>query len=238
MTCSSGSRSPPNTTTASTGARSSSSFERRRLVRPTVATKRVAEITLEPGSQRVQVLASGIGKNGWLSTRLEFDEGAIIAAAPAWQQRQLAARALAPRWMTAAGLVFALGLLFLFALRQRYDSPQGAGGTAGTVETPPDTLRPGVAGALASNGGVALQHAMATLFALADRGVVAITEEPRKWGRHFTLHRRQSNQPLAPEEAAVLNLAFRNKGKEEEIRSPDAGPKPRGRPGSATSRPP
>ena len=185
------------------------------LVRPAVVTKRVATMTLEPGSQRVQVLASDIGKNGWLSTRLEFDEGDIIAAAPAWQQHQLAARALAPRWMSAAGVVFAVGLLFLFALRQRYDSPHGAGGTTGTVETPPDTLRPGVAGAIASNGSVALQHAMATLFALADRGVVTITEEPRKWGRHFTLHRRQTNQPLAPEETAVVNLAFRNKGNEE-----------------------
>jgi len=187
------------------------------LVRPLVATKRVAEMVLEPGSQRVQVLASGIGKNGWLRTRLEFDEGAIIAALPAWQQRQIAARALAPRWMTAAAVVLAAGLIFMFALRQRYDSPQGAVGTTGTVETLPDTLRPGVAGALAANGGVALQHAMATLFALADRGLVTITEEPRKWGqRHFTLHRRQPNQPPAPEEAAVLNLAFRHKGRDED----------------------
>ncbi len=186
------------------------------VVRPAVHTRRVAEMTLEPGSQRVQILASGISKNGWLSARLEFDEGAIIAAAPAWQQRQLAARALAPRWMIAAGLVFAVGLLLMVALRQRYDSPQGTGSSGGTVETPPDTLRPAVAGAVASHGGVALQHAMATLFALADRGAVTITEEPRKWGqRHFTLHRRQTNQPLAPEEVAVLNLAFRHKGKEE-----------------------
>jgi hypothetical protein len=187
------------------------------LGRPVVETKRVTDMAVEPGGLRVQVLARGIGKNGWVKTRLEFDEGAIIAVAPAWQQRQLAARALAPRWMTAAGIVLAAGLLLLFALRQRYDSPHGAAGDAGTVVTPPDTLRPGVAGAVAANGGVALQHAMATLFALADRGVVTITEEPRKWGqRNFTLHRRQANHPLAPEEAAVLNLAFRNKGREED----------------------
>jgi hypothetical protein len=187
------------------------------VVRPTVASKRVEHITLEPGSQRIQILASGIGKDGWLRTRVEFDEGAIIAAAPAWQAREIAARALAPRWMTAAGLVFALGLLVLFALRQRYDSPRSDGSNPGTVETPPDTLRPGVAGALASNGGVALQHAMASLFALAERGVVTITEEPRKWGqRNFTLHRRPSNQHLAAEEVAVLNIAFRDKRKGEE----------------------
>ena len=104
------------------------------VVRPAINTKRVAEMTLEPGSQRVQILASGIGKNGWLSARVEFDEGAIIAAAPAWQQRHIAAQALAPRWMTAAGLVFAVGLVFLFALRQRYDSPRGTGSTGATVE--------------------------------------------------------------------------------------------------------
>ena len=186
------------------------------VIRPVINTKRVAEMTLEPGSQRVQILARGIDKNGWLRARVEFDEGAIIAAAPAWQQRQLAAQALAPRWMTAAGLVFAVGLVFLFALRQRYDSPRNTGSTGATVETPPDTLRPGVAGAVASNGGVMLQHAMATLFALADRGVVTIAEEPRKWGqRNFTLHRRRTNQPLAAEEVAVLNLAFRHKGQDE-----------------------
>ena len=195
--------------------------------RPLINTKRVAEMTLEPGSQRVQILASGIGKNGWLSARLEFDEGAIIAAAPAWQQRHIAAQALAPRWMTAAGLVFAVGLVFLFALRQRYDSPQGTGSTGATVETPPDTLRPGVAGAVASNGGVTLQHAMATLFALADRGVVTIAEEPRKWGqRNFTLHRRQTNQPLAPRGSGSLEPGIQKERGRRGIRSPDAGAKP------------
>ena len=95
------------------------------LSRPIVDSKRVAELTFEPGGQQLQVFARGIGKNGWVKTRLEFGEGAIIAAAPAWQQRQLAARALAPRWLTAAGIILVAGLLFMFALRQSYDSPWG-----------------------------------------------------------------------------------------------------------------
>ena len=58
---------------------------------------------------------------------------------------------------------------------------------------------------------------MAALFALADRGVITISEEPRKWGqRQYTLHRRQTRQPLAAEEAAVLNLAFRHKNEPQE----------------------
>ena len=182
------------------------------LARPTVDSRRVAGIVVEPGGRNVEILARGIGKDGWLKTRLEFDEGAIIAAAPAWQQRRNTARALAPRWATAAGIVLAAGLMFVFALRQRYDVPQ-RGGAQGTVETPPDDLRPGVAGALAANGSITLQQAMATLFALADRGVLTITEEPRKWGqRIFTLHRRQVGRALPPEETAVLDLAFRHKG--------------------------
>jgi len=181
------------------------------LGRPAVTSKRVSEVVLEPGGQRVQILARGIGKNGWVKTRLEFDQGAIIAAAPAWQQRHITARALAPRWMTAAGLVLAGGLMFMFGLRQRYDSPP-SDPFEGTVEMLPDTLRPGVAGALAANGSVTLQQAMATLFALADRGVVTITEEPRKWGqRNFTLQRRKTDHALAPEDTVVLDLAFHHK---------------------------
>lgn len=187
------------------------------LVRPTIATKRVDAVALEPGGQRVQVLARGIGRNGWLQTRLEFGEGVIIATAPAWQQRQIAARAVAPRWMTAAGIVFGLGLMFLLALRQRYESPRDVAATSGTVEAPPDALRPGIAGALAANGTAGLQQAMAALFALADRGVITISQEPRKWGqRQYTIHRRQANQPLAAEETAVLNLAFRHKNQPQE----------------------
>ena len=115
-----------------------------------------------------------------------------------------------------AGIVLFSGLLFMFALRQSYDGPWGIA-HAGPVDAPPDTLRPGLAGAVAANGGTTLQHAMATIFALADRGIVTITEEPRTWGqRHFTLHRRRHSQPLAPEEDAALTLVFRHKGAEED----------------------
>jgi len=183
---------------------------------PVLESRRVADAGIEPSGQRVQILARGIGKNGWVKARLQFAEGSVIASAPRWQQRELTANAFAPRWAAACGIVFAMGLVLLFALRQGYDSPTRGTATL-AVDTPPDSLRPALAGAVASNGGVALQHAMATLFALADRGVITITEEPRKWRqRHFTLHRRQTGDATTPEEAALLNLAFRNKDREEE----------------------
>jgi hypothetical protein len=81
--------------------------------------------------------------------------------------------------------------------------------TTHLVDTPPDTHRPALAGALASNGRVGIQHAMATLVALADRGVISIAEEPRRWGqRHFTVQRNARVRPPAPEELTLLDLAF------------------------------
>ena len=179
--------------------------------RPIVDARRATALSFQPGNQQLQVVARGIGRNGWVKTRLEFDEGAISAAAPAWQQRQHAVRALAPRWLTAAGVLLAAGLLFMFALRQSYDRPWDAAPVE-PVAALPDTLRPAMAGAVAANGGTTLQHAMATIFALADRGVVTITEEPRTWGRRrFTLQRHSGTHRLAPEEDVALTLAFRDK---------------------------
>jgi hypothetical protein len=182
---------------------------------PTVESRRVRETSVEPAGRRVHVLARGIRKDGWIKTRLRFAEGTVIAAAPRWQQRQIAADALAPRWGLAAFAVLAVGVVFLFGLRQRYDRPPHDGGLTASSDTPPDALRPAVAGAVASNGSVSLQHAMATMFALADRGAITITEEPKRWGtRNFTLHRGRAAAATHAEEAALINLAFHKKGQQ------------------------
>jgi hypothetical protein len=100
----------------------------------------------------------------------------------------------------------------MFALRQGLRWPVGHHPDRPGAALP-DTLRPAMAGAVAANGGTTLQHAMATIFSLAERGVVTITEEPRRWGeRHFTLQRCRGAHRLAPEEDAALTLAFRRKG--------------------------
>jgi hypothetical protein len=175
---------------------------------PRVEVSRVAEHSTEPSAERVQVTARTIAKNGWIKTRLGFAGGTIIAAAPLWQQRHARADALAPQWLIAGAAVLGVGAILLFSIRQRYDSPP-RGTTSRTVDGPPDTLRPALAGALASNGSVSLQHAMATLFTLADRGVVVVDEEPRRWGQHrFTIRRVSKSAPLEPEETALLDLAF------------------------------
>ncbi len=185
------------------------------VANPEIVSRRVSESTVAPGDNRVQILAQGIRRDGWLRARLEFNQGDLIAAMPAWQLRHQAAQAAAPRWAAAAGIIVVAGIIFLFGLRQRYDSPHGAAGDAGTVSTPPDTLTAGVAGALAANGRVSLHHALATLFALANRGVVTIVEEPRRWGqRHFAVQRSNARVPLSSEDESVLKLAFTHKGQQ------------------------
>jgi len=184
---------------------------------PEIEAHRVSNAQVEPDGRRVRIVARGIGKDGWLKARIRFADNAILAQAPRWQQRTTAASALAPRWATAAATVFLAGLVLMFALYQRYDSPaRGAGHTTSAIAGPPDQLRPAIAGAIASNGRVSMEHAMAALFSLADRGAVTITEEPRRWGqRQFTLHRHKTDVPQAPEEAALLEIAFRDKDRDE-----------------------
>jgi hypothetical protein len=177
---------------------------------PAVDVRHVGEHSVEPASARVQVVARTIGKNGWIKTRLGFAEGAIIAAAPVWQERQIRADAYAPRWWMAAGVILVIGAILLFALRQRYESPSRAfASSSRTFDSAPDDLRPALAGALASNGNISLQHAMATLFTLADRGAVVVDEEPRRWGQHgFVVRHRAGAVALKPEESTLLDLAF------------------------------
>ncbi|HET7217222.1 MAG TPA: DUF2207 domain-containing protein, partial [Vicinamibacterales bacterium] len=179
---------------------------------PAIESRRVGAISTEPGREHVQVIAAQIAKNGWVKARLTFADGSLISAAPSWQHRQIAARALAGRWITAGLVVLGVGLVFLVALRQRYDSPPRDLYLARehTHDTPPDALRPALAGAVAANGSVTLQHAMAALFSLADRGIISIVEEPRRWGqRQYTVRRNHGAGPIAPEEAVLLALAFR-----------------------------
>jgi hypothetical protein len=185
---------------------------------PAIESRRVDSSSVEASRERVQVQAIGIRKDGWIKTRIQFPASSIIASAPQWQLRREAAEALAPRWVTAALTIFVVGIVLLFGMRQGYDSPAYSRESTHAADAPPDSLRPALAGAVVSNGGVSLHHAMSTLFTLADRSVITITEEPRKWGqRQFAVHREPRSKPIAPEESALLTAVFTNKGQQEDV---------------------
>ena len=147
---------------------------------PGVTTRKTGPYELSSRGTVVEIATSNIAANGWIDAGFRFPARTVASAAPRWQQRASDIDAGAPKWLMAAAVVFAVGLVLLIAWRQSYDAPpphQHASSSG--FQQPPDDLRPALSGALATNGRPALEHAMATLFSLADRGAIQIEEEPR-----------------------------------------------------------
>jgi hypothetical protein len=151
-----------------------------------------------------------VGRNGWLEASVNLPRGSLISDPPAWQQRRLTAEQLVPKWITAALVVLGSGLILLFAMRQHYDAPPRDLAVAPPASAVPDDLPPHLAGALAANGSSSLEHAMAALFALADRSELTIVEENRGFlgQRNFVLRRTPQGRALAPSEKALLAAVF------------------------------
>jgi predicted membrane protein DUF2207 len=177
---------------------------------PAVEARRAASSSMRVDGRRVDLEARTIRQNGWVEARIRLPSGSLIQAPPVWQAHELSVRSHAPHWIGAAGLVFLIGLVLLCGIRLRYERPPDGNATAWSGNAPPDSLRPAIAGALLSNGGSRLEHAMGTLFALAARGELDIEEGPRSFGQHhFTLTRRGTGrQPLAEHEQRVLDIVF------------------------------
>jgi uncharacterized protein (TIGR04222 family) len=160
--------------------------------------------------REVRIVVPGVGSNGWIEATLQFPQGGVIPEPPAWQRRAEAAAAQAPLWISIAGALFLAGLVLFAAWRQTYDRPPDAETwTVSTQPVPPDDLGPATAGVLAANGSVRLEHAMAALLSLADRGEVAIRETPHSFGRRdFQLQRPPAAGRLAEWEGVLLDIVF------------------------------
>jgi Predicted membrane protein (DUF2207) len=150
--------------------------------------------------------AQEIRSNGWIEVTFDLPRGSLLTTPPAWQQARQSARALAPRWMTAAAILAFAGLIVLFGIRQNYDAPPGDQSPLASSSALPDALAPGLVGALVANGSPSPEHAMATLFSLADRGLISIDElAPGVFGQHkFEVRRRHKSAMLAGHEVALL----------------------------------
>jgi Predicted membrane protein (DUF2207) C-terminal domain/Predicted membrane protein (DUF2207) N-terminal domain len=154
--------------------------------------------------------AERIRANGWAEATFDLPRGSILTTPPAWQRAQQDAQALAPRWATAAGIIVLSGLIVLFGLRQTYDAPARDHAAMPASPAVPDALAPGLVGALLSNGRTTLEHAMATLFSLAERGIVSIEEQPAGlFGqRSFDIRSRQTRASLAGHERTLLAMTL------------------------------
>ena len=161
-----------------------------------------------------EVAGQRIGSNGGIDVSFRFPPRSVAPIAPLWQQRVARIDADAPKWMAGAVLLFALGLVLLIMWRQAYDAPPAAASASrGGVPHPPDQQAPAVVGVLAANGRPALEHAMAAMFALADRGELLIEEEPKaRFGsRNFHVTRRGRGEGLLPHEQQILEVMFHHR---------------------------
>jgi hypothetical protein len=177
---------------------------------PGVTTRRTESFQISRTGNAVEVTAASIGKNGWIDTALRLPGGSVLAAAPAWQLREARINAQAGGWVAASATVVVAGLLLLVAWRQSYDRPPDSDTARLASSHPPDDLTPMLGGVVAANGRTALEHSMATLFALGDRGEIEISEKSRGilTQRDFLLTRRHGRTPIAPYEQRVLDVAF------------------------------
>ncbi len=184
---------------------------------PGIRTRRTGDARIGRDDSHVTVRANDILSNGWVMTSILLPPGSAIEEPPAWQAHQAYAASFAPAWLLAAGIVFVVGLMLLFVMRQGYDSPEREQPVGPSGPDLPDALPPALAGALVSNGRVGLEQAMATLFALAERGELTIAETPSHWGqRRFVLKRTPASHSLSDSEQAVLDATFTSRRSDNE----------------------
>lgn len=165
--------------------------------------------TVDVEDARVRINASDVRANGWVEAHVRTPRGGIIDAPPAWQQREMQIRGHSSTWVVLAAVVLLAGLALLFGMRQGYDAPPRDVHVLTASGTLPEMLAPAVAGALLTNGSPHVEHAMAALFALADRGEVTIEEQPRSFGQHnFIVRRSATRSSLGPHDQRVLDLIF------------------------------
>ena len=141
---------------------------------------------------------------------LAFPAGSLIEAAPAWQVVKEAQDAYAPMWGIAAGVLSLLGAGVVVGWWNQVRPKPTHKPLDTPIYAPPSDLPPAMAGAL--NGTWASwSNALATLLDLADRGVLQISEQPKKspWSStDFTIDHLKTPKDLRPHEAGLLDAVF------------------------------
>ena len=183
---------------------------------PGVRVRRVGWMGTESQPSGLTVTARDVGKNGWLEVSVPLAKGTLVTASPEWQQRRARYDSYRNPALLAGAVVLFGAVVLLFGLRQGYDAPPPNVSAPTLFDGPPDSLPPALAGAVGANGTAKSEHAFATLFALAQRGVIAVEEERGVWGtRAFRLTRNRGTAPLRPHEQALLDTVFRGKAEAE-----------------------
>jgi len=176
---------------------------------PAVATHRVGDSKVRVNDRTITIDASGIGGNGWMQASVRLPRGSVIDEPPAWQRHGLEVAETARMWIAMGVIVIVAGLVLLFFVHQQYDSPARDFSPMTRWAMPPDTSPPVIAGAILANGSPRLEHAIAALVSLAERGELRIEEHGRRLGQHqFAITRTRTRRALSPYEEMLLEIIF------------------------------
>ena len=186
------------------------------IATPNVRVRRVETVGTDLKPSGFTMSARNIGRNGWVEVSVPLATGTVVTVPPGWQQRQALWNSYRNPALLAGAVVLFGAVVLLFGLRQGYDAPPRDISAPTIFNGPPDSLPPALAGAVGANGTPKSEHAFATLFALAQRGVITVEEERRGWGhRAFRLTRNRGTAPLRPHEQTLLETVFRGKAEAE-----------------------
>lgn len=169
--------------------------------------------TVTMAANQVSFSQQNLSPNTPLVIALRFPQGSLISAPPHWQQQVEAREKQAPLWVGAAAVVLLMGVgaTIILSASRRQSVP--------VEETlryePPQPLPAAFAHILYKQGTKPdWNAALATLFSLAQRGVLVIEENPeKKWyrGRDFIIKLAQEPSGLLPHEESLLVLLFETK---------------------------
>lgn len=161
-----------------------------------------------PGSGPVAFERCGFGRNDSWQVRVAFAPRTVVEARPDWQRRGLQAQQKRPVLIGLALMIFTGGVVafVVFGLNQRPAVSRGRHAVTG----PPDALPLILGAALAEDGRATWKPVLGTIFDLARRGVVTITELPaaRLTPRDFLIADEGGSSELHPTERAVCHALF------------------------------
>ncbi len=187
------------------------------LLGPPQVTNGTAQVATNAG--KIVFSAHDISAGSLLQIALRFRPGSVITMAPHWQLLQEQAIALIPPYLGGGLALFLLFLLIALWHNRHYRRPSSlmVEEPAEGFTSPPCELPPAVVGVLvAPTNTMYWISALATIFDLASRGVLAISQsaEPKKWYRahpDFLIEQRSQPPDLGPYELGLISVLFQDR---------------------------
>jgi len=163
------------------------------------------------GDGQVVFTQGNLSSGDPLVVRLNFAPGSFAGAPPAWQAQREVQNSRGWIWIFAAVVTLVGGLIAVFAAARPYQHTVRKANSF--LHKPPMEMPPALAGWL-FNQTISWQHGLATLFDLAERGLITIEETAeKKWyqSNQFAISLLDKPGDLHPHERALLDLLFTDK---------------------------